>query len=110
MGDHQRDASMPSDCEKRLRCCPERLRAGHISPIEAFKPKVKRYEVHDLLCPGFTLRVLPTGRKVFSVKYRYGLTQRRLPLGVHPRISLADARNKALGSKPNQTIEVQRLF
>jgi integrase len=30
------------------------------------------------------------------VKYRYGLTQRRLPIGVHPRISLAEARNKAL--------------
>ncbi|WP_375289774.1 tyrosine-type recombinase/integrase [Qipengyuania sp.] len=64
--------------------------------IEAFKPKVKRYEVHDLLCPGFSLRVFPTGRKVFTVKYRYGLTQRRLPIGVHPRITLAEARNKAL--------------
>lgn len=64
--------------------------------IEAFKPQVKRYEVHDLLCPGFSLRVFPTGRKVYSVKYRYGLAQRRLPLGVHPRIALAEARNKAL--------------
>lgn len=64
--------------------------------IEAFKPQVKRYEVHDLLCPGFSLRVFPTGRKVFTLKYRYGLTQRRLPIGVHPRISLAEARNKAL--------------
>lgn len=64
--------------------------------IEAFKPQLKRYEVHDLLCPGFSLRVFPTGRKVFTVKYRYGLTQRRLPIGVHPRISLAEARNKAL--------------
>ena len=71
-------------------------KALSVKAIEAFKPKVKRYEVHDLLCPGFSLRVFPTGRKVFTVKYRYGLTQRRLPIGVHPRISLADARNKAM--------------
>ena len=64
--------------------------------IEAFKPQVKRYEVHDLLCPGFSLRVYPTGRKVFTVKYRYGLKQRRLPLGVYPRLSLSQARDKAL--------------
>lgn len=71
-------------------------KALSVKAIEAFKPKVKRYEVHDLLCPGFSLRVFPTNRKVYSVKYRFGLTQRRLPLGVHPRISLAEARKKAL--------------
>jgi hypothetical protein len=64
--------------------------------IDAFKPQVKRYEVHDLLCPGFSLRVYPTGRKVFTVKYRYGLKQRRLPLGVYPRLSLSQARDNAL--------------
>lgn len=64
--------------------------------IEAFKPQGKRYEVHDLLCPGFSLRVYPTGRKVFTVKYRYGLKQRRLPLGVYPRLSLSQARDNAL--------------
>lgn len=66
--------------------------------IEAFKPQVKRYEVHDLLCPGFSLRVFPTGRKVFTVKYRYGLKQRRLPLGVYPRLSLVQARDKAIAA------------
>lgn len=71
-------------------------KALNAKAIDAFKPKVKRYEVHDLLCPGFSLRVFPTGRKVFTVKYRYGLKQRRLPIGVHPRITLAEARNKAL--------------
>lgn len=64
--------------------------------IDAFKPKAKRYEVHDVLCPGFTLRVYPTGRKVFTVKYRYGLKQCRLPLGIYPRLQLADARERAL--------------
>ena len=71
-------------------------KALNAKAIEAFKPQVKRYEVHDLLCPGFSLRVYPTGRKVFTVKYRYGLKQRRLPIGVHPRISLVQARDKAL--------------
>ena len=71
-------------------------KALSVKAMEALKPKIKRYEVNDLLCPGFSLRVFPTGRKVFTVKYRYGLKQRRLPLGVHPRISLAEARNKAL--------------
>ena len=73
-------------------------KALNVKAIEAFKPKEKRYEVHDLLCPGFSLRVYPTGRKVFTVKYRYGLKQRRLPLGVHPRLSLAQARDKAIAA------------
>lgn len=71
-------------------------KALNVKTIEAFKPKEKRYEVHDLLCPGFSLRVYPTGRKVFTVKYRYGLKQRRLPIGVFPRLSLMQARDKAM--------------
>lgn len=64
--------------------------------VDGFKPQSKRYEIHDVLCPGFSLRVYPTGRKVFTVKYRYGLKQRRVPLGVYPRVSLSDAREKAM--------------
>lgn len=71
-------------------------KALNVKVVEAFKPDAKRYEVHDLLCPGFSLRVYPTGRKVFTVKYRYGLKQRRLDLGVYPRLSLAQARDKAI--------------
>ncbi|MEY3623284.1 MAG: hypothetical protein RLZZ407_843 [Pseudomonadota bacterium] len=71
-------------------------KALNVKTIEALKPQAKRYEVHDLLCPNFSLRVFPTGRKVFTVKYRYGLKQRRLSLGIHPRITLADARSKAI--------------
>ena len=71
-------------------------KALSVKTIEALKPQAKRYEVHDLLCPNFSLRVFPTGRKVFTVKYRHGLKQRRLSLGVHPRISLADARSNAI--------------
>ncbi len=64
--------------------------------LEALKPQAKRYEVHDLLCPGMSVRVSARGQKVFSVKFRYGLDQKRVKLGVFPRITLATAREKAM--------------
>lgn len=63
--------------------------------IEAIKAGPKRQEVHDLRCPGMTLRVERSGRKTFYVKFRYGLKQKRMKLGVYPRMSLATARGKA---------------
>lgn len=71
-------------------------KALNAKAIEAFKPKADRYKIHDLLCPGFSLRVFPTGKKVFNLKYRYGLHQRRMALGVYPRLTLAQARDKAI--------------
>lgn len=50
----------------------------------------------NLLCPGFSVRVSGNGRKVFSIKYRFGIEQKRVTLGVYPRISLATAREKAM--------------
>lgn len=64
--------------------------------LEALKPQGKRYEVHDLHCPGMSVRVSAQGQKVFSVKFRYGLDQKRMKLGVYPRITLATAREKAM--------------
>lgn len=64
--------------------------------LEALKAQAKRYEVHDLLCPGMSVRVSAQGQKVFSVKFRYGLNQKRMKLGVYPRITLATAREKAM--------------
>ena len=63
--------------------------------IEALKPEPKRCEVHDLRCPGLSLRVSPTGRKSFYIRFRYGLAQKHPMLGVYPRMSLATAREKA---------------
>src|SRR3546814_11205977 len=54
--------------------------------LEALKPQAKRYEVHDLHCPGMSVRVSAQGQKVFSVKFRYGLDQKRMKLGVFPRL------------------------
>ncbi|TPG42799.1 DUF4102 domain-containing protein [Sphingomonas koreensis] len=53
--------------------------------IEAIKAGPKRQEVHDLRCPGMTLRVERSGRKTFYVKFRYGLKQKRMKLGVYLR-------------------------
>jgi integrase len=64
--------------------------------LEALKPQAKRYEVHDLHCPGMSARVSTQGTIVFSVKFRYGIAQKRMKLGVYPRISLGTAREKAI--------------
>lgn len=64
--------------------------------LEALKPQAKRYEVHDLHCPGLSVRISAHGLKTFTVKFRYGIRQKRLKLGVYPRITLATAREKAI--------------
>ena len=50
--------------------------------MEALKPQAKRYEVHDLYCPGMSVRVSTQGTKVFTVKFRYGIAL--LSRCVHP--------------------------
>jgi integrase len=71
-------------------------KALNAKSLEGLKPDIKPYEVHDVLCPGLSIRVSTQGRKVFTVKYRYGLKQRRIRLGVYPLVTLAQAREKAL--------------
>lgn len=64
--------------------------------LDALKGNEKRYDIHDLHCPGLSVRVSPTGRRVFSIKFRFGLAQKRITLGVYPRMSLATAREKTI--------------
>jgi integrase len=64
--------------------------------LDALKPHTKRYEVHDLYCPGLSVRVTPEGRKTFTLKYRYSVKQKRLTIGVYPRMPLAKARERAM--------------
>ena len=64
--------------------------------VDTLKPEAARFEVHDLRCPGMSLRVSPTGRKTFGIKFRFGLEQKRIKLGIYPRITLATAREKAI--------------
>lgn len=62
--------------------------------LAALKPEARRYEVHDLHCPGLSVRVSPEGRKTFTIKYRYGAKQKRQTIGVYPRYTLAEARDR----------------
>lgn len=61
--------------------------------IRSLKPEPARYEVWDTE-PGFGLRIAPSGKKSFIYLYRFKGKPRRFTLGVYPRVSLADAREK----------------
>ena len=64
--------------------------------VKALKPTGAQVDYWSSDLPGFGVRVSPAGRKAFVLRYRVnGGRQRRLTLGVYPRISLADARTKA---------------
>lgn len=63
--------------------------------VAALKTNKKSHEFRDMLLPGFGVRVYKSGRKAFTLCYRYGTSQRRVHLGNYPIIKLADARKKA---------------
>jgi len=63
--------------------------------LAALRPGAKRYEVRDITHPGFGARVHPNGIKTLFVTIRHGTKQRRIKVGVHPRDSLKEAREKA---------------
>lgn len=54
-------------------------------------------ELWDERCPGLCLRVMPTGRKVWSLRYRPigSAKNKRLSLGTYPALSLSKARVEA---------------
>lgn len=58
--------------------------------ISGLKPKAKEYRVTE--GNGFVLRVLPSGTKVWTYRYRQGERDVMLALGRYPALSLADAR------------------
>jgi integrase len=65
-------------------------------------PQVRRlqarstaFEIRDGHARGLILQVLPSGRKLWTVRYRYCGAQRRLTLGEYPTVSLAKARAAA---------------
>ena len=51
--------------------------------IEALKPLEKRYEVHDLRCPGMSMRIECSGRKTFNIKFRYGVMDAAIERGAN---------------------------
>ena len=58
--------------------------------IENARPRAQRYAIADSGCRGLYLNVYPTGRKSWSVRYRFGGISRNLTLDGFP--SLAQAR------------------
>ena len=52
-------------------------------------------DVRDGLQRGLVLTVLPSGRKQWTLRYRFGGKQRRLVLGDYPELSLSKARDEA---------------
>jgi integrase len=63
--------------------------------VEGLKPSNKRVDYFDKDLPGFHVRVTPNGVKTFSIMYRHGGRLRRMKIGTHPPLTLADARETA---------------
>jgi integrase len=63
--------------------------------VEALKAQADRYVVRDAKVSGLEIRIAPDGTKVWSLRYRVHGQQRRLKLGVYPRLTLAKARTQA---------------
>lgn len=56
------------------------------------KPGEKPYKLFD--GGGLYLEVMPTGSKLWHLKYRFLGKEKRLAMGPYPRVSLAEAREK----------------
>lgn len=65
--------------------------------IKALRPKDKPYKIFD--GGGLYIEVLPTGTKVWRIKYRKDKKEQRLTLGTYPQISLREARKELLDVK-----------
>src|SRR5688572_9893128 len=63
--------------------------------VRRAQAKATPVDLRDGLSRGLVLKVLPSGQKVWTVRYRHRGTQRRLQLGEYPQLSLAKAREKA---------------
>lgn len=67
-----------------------------VSALRGLKPDPDRQiDYHDQTTTGFAVRVSPAGKKTFCVFYRMGRRLRRYTIGTYPKLSLADARDKA---------------
>lgn len=60
-------------------------------------PKAKPHRLAD--GEGMYLEVMANGSKYWRLKYRFGGKEKRLALGVYPRVTLADARQKRADAK-----------
>ena len=56
------------------------------------KPSDKRYSLADR--EGLSLEIMPSSAKYWRLKYRFNGQERRITLGVHPQVTLLDARKR----------------
>lgn len=67
------------------------------------KPEEKQYELIDSKIPGLQLRVNPSGKKAWALRYSVGsgenLVKNRLPLGLFPEVTVTEARKAAQQAK-----------
>jgi integrase len=61
--------------------------------VRRLQPGSTPIDVRDGHARGLILQVLPSGRKLWTVRYRHRGSQRRLVLGEYPTLSLAKARD-----------------
>ena len=54
-----------------------------LTSVKAASPKSEDVKIWDTLTKGFGLKVTPTGRKVYFLKYRFGRRQRWYTIGAH---------------------------
>ena len=67
------------------------------SAIKALRPAEKRFKAFD--SGGLYLEVLPSGSKVWRLKYRWERKDKRLTIGPYPSVTLKDARKQAQRAK-----------
>lgn len=58
--------------------------------VDAAKPREKAYKLAD--GAGLYLEVVPSGSRYWRMKYRFNGKEKRMAFGVHPAVSLAQAR------------------
>lgn len=63
------------------------------------KPKEKKYKLSD--SEGLYLEVMPTGSKYWRIKYRIHGKEKRIAVGVYPKVSLQEARQEKDKIKDN---------
>jgi integrase len=61
------------------------------------KPKLKAYKLSDF--EGLYLEVMPSGSKLWRLKYRLHKKEKRISFGMYPDVSLAEAREKKIAAK-----------
>ena len=84
--------------------------------VKNAKPKEKAYKLSD--GEGMFLSIRPNGSKYWQLKYRFNGKEKLLSLGVYPKVTLKQARNKKdeakilleQGTDPSQKKKLDKLI